>query len=392
MSERFKLLALSGIILLSFTLFAQEPEVEWYKAIGTEGAEEGYTALQTPDGGFIISGWTASLADEDMDVFVIKTTSTGDTVWTRTIGGASIDQGLEMCAAPDGGFVVTGKSASFGMKEGEEFNPGMFDAYLLKVDEQGNLLWEKFYGTDGMDQAFSVCQAPDGGFLIAGSSNNYVYLVRTDENGDSLWTRTYGGDGMDWGGGISPTADGGYIVSGFTSSWGQGDLDLYFLKINQSGDTAWTRTYGTPQMDRGVIRQLPDAGYLAVASTGDMQTGQIDIWVLRMDSSGDTLWTKTMVAEGAEFPFDFSLLPDGGCVIAAMTDSGGEDNVDAYLVRLDAEGNVLWDKTLGGEDYDGAYWVSQTSDGGFIMTGWNSSEGAGLKDVYLVKLGPEGDN
>lgn len=390
MSRCLKLLSLLGITLLAFRLTARQPEVEWYKTYGTEGAEEGYTALETPEGGFVISGWTASA--EDMNVYMVKTTAEGDTLWTRVIGGASVDQGLQMCTAPDGGFVVAGKSASFSMEEVDGFDTDWFDAYLLKVDKDGNLLWEKAYGTEAMDQAFSVCQAQDGGYLIAGSSNDDVYLVKADENGDSLWARTYGGEGMDWGGGISPTADGGYIVSGFTSSWGQGNLDLYFLKINQAGDTSWTRTYGTPQMDRGVIRQLPDSGYLAVASTGDMQTGQIDIWVLRMDSKGDTLWTSIMAAEGAEFPFDFSLLSDGGCVIAAMSDLGGQDNVDAYLVRLDAEGNVLWDKALGGEAFDGAYCVAQTSDGGFIMTGWNSSEGAGLKDAYLVKLGPEGDD
>jgi len=256
-----------------------------------------------------------------------------DTLWTRTYGGTNDDYAYSVRQTTDGGYIVAGWTDSFGA--------GSDDFYLVKTNNQGDTLWTRTYGGSEVEEAYSVQQTLDGGYIVAGTTNSFgagtddFYLVKTNSQGDTLWTRTYGGSAHDIAYSVQQTADGGYIVAGYTSSFGADD-DFYLVKTNSQGDTLWTLTYGGVEDD----------------------------------------WT-----------YSVQQTTDGGYIVAGVTHCAG--NLNSYLVKTDSQGDTLWTCTYGGSSPDYACSVQQTSDGGYVVAGYTESFGAGNYDFYLVKLGAE---
>ncbi len=311
----------------------------------------------------------------------------GDTLWTRTYGGSGGDRGCSVQQTSDGGYIIAGGTGSFGAGG---------DVYLVKTDSCGDTLWTRTYGGSSLDQAFSVQQTPDGGYIIAGDTKSCgaglfdVYLVKTDSCGDTLWTRTHGGSDEDAGLSVQQTSDGGYIVAGLTVSFGAGSVDFYLLKTDSCGDTLWTRTYGGSDWDEGYsVQQTSDGGYIIVGQTESFGAGARDVYLVKTDSSGDTLWTRTYGGSGYDEGFSVRQTSDGGYIIAGGTNSFGGDYSDLCLLKTASSGDTLWTRTYGGSNFDKAYSVQQTSDGGYIIAGSTSSFGAGSGDVYLVKVSGE---
>jgi len=219
------------------------------------------------------------------DVYLIKTDSFGDTRWTRTYGGPSWDGGYSVVLTSDGGYIIAGETWSFGA--------GVIDIYLIKTDSLGDTIWTKTYGGTGWDCGRSVTQTSDGGYIIAGYTESYgvggdFYLIKTDENGDTIWTRTYGGTGWDCGRSVAQTSDGGYIIAGYTRSYGAGADDVYLIKTDSLGDTLWTRTYGGTDYEYGyLLAQTSDGGYIVVGNTYSYGAGMTDVYLIKTDSLGN---------------------------------------------------------------------------------------------------------
>jgi len=369
-------------ILFLILFLALSALAGWERTYGGSNNDWGYSVAQTSDGGFIITGLTASFGTGSLDFYLIRTDAYGDTLWTRTYGGSAGDWGYSVAQTSDGGFIITGFTASFGA--------GGIDFYLVKTDAYGDTLWTRTYGGSGADVGYSVTQTSDGGYIVAGSTASFgagnwdVYLVRTDTYGDTLWTRTYGGGSTDHGNSVKQTSDGGYIVAGGTESFGAGEGDVYLVKTDAVGDTLWTRTYGGGAGDIGnSVAQTSDGGYIVAGSS--FGAGLTDVYLVKTDSVGDTLWTRTYGGSDDDEGYSVAQTSDGGYIVAGRTESFGAGSGDVYLVKTDAVGDTLWTRTYGGSSTEWGRSVAQTSDGGYIVAGYTYSFGDTLGDIYLIK-------
>ncbi|MCK4585136.1 T9SS type A sorting domain-containing protein [candidate division WOR-3 bacterium] len=204
---------------------------------------------------------------------------------------------------------------------------------------------------------------------------------------DTLWTRTYGGDSTDFGESIQQTTDGGYIAVGYTKSNSAGGYDVWLLKLDSNGDTLWTRRFGGIYDDYGgSVEQTNDGGYIIVGATESFGAGHADVWLLKTDVDGDTIWTKTYGDTSWDYGYSVQQTSDGGYIIAG---SGGNDE-DVYLIKTDSMGDTLWTKMYGDTNWDYGSSVRQISDGGYIVAGTTWLLGGG--DVYLIKTDSNGDS
>ncbi len=375
-----KMVLLSLIISLhAANLLAQAPDTMWTRTYGGTTDDRGYSVQQTADGGYIIAGLTYRGFS---DVYLIKTDTSGDTLWTRTYGGERSDEGYSVRQTADGGYIVAGYTRS-------GYNSP--DVYLIKTDASGDTLWTRTYGGIGDDRGYSVELTADGGYIVAGVSIGDLYLIKTDGTGDTLWTRTYGGMRTDEGWSVKQTADGAYIVAGYTNSFGAGSSDFYLIKTDTFGDTLWTRTYGGAGYDYSFsVQQTADGGYIVAGRTSSFGAGYDDAYLIKTDASGDSLWTRTYGGERNDGGYSVQQTADGGYIVAGYTRSFGTGGYhDVYLIKTDASGDTLWTRTYGGTSLDFGFSVQQTADGRYVIAGWTYSFGAGGSDVYLIRLDSE---
>jgi len=304
--------------------------------------------------------------------------------WERNYGGAGDERGFSVKQTSDTGYIVVGYSTSFG-------NGSL--VYLIKTDASGDILWTKtFGGGASWDRGYSVQQTSDGGYIVAGYTGSYgnsyqVYLIKTNTLGDSLWIRNYGDTSKEYGYSVQQTSDGGYIVAGETGTYQ--DYQVYLIKTNAQGDTLWTRSYGRAYDDQGYsVQQTSDGGYI-VAGTCDYSRYP-HIYLIKTNASGDTLWTKTYGDTGYDYGYSVQQTSDSGYIVAGLTNSFG-NYYQIYLIKTNATGDTLWTRTYGGSGSDWGYSVQQTSDGGYIITGTTTSFGNGYQ-VYLIKTDANGNS
>ncbi len=381
------------VFLLSLfvsTAFALEPgDTLWTRTYGGAESEYAYSVEQTTDGGYIFCGKTHYYGQSDDSVYLVKTDANGDPLWTRTYGGYWYECGNSVQQTTDGGYIITGWTLSFG--------PGWSDVYLVKTDASGDVLWTRAHGgEDGDEEGWSVRQTTDGGYIFVGNADSFgaggqdVYIFKTDANGDSVWARTYGGSSNDFARCVQQTTDGGYIVVGTTLSFGAGSFDIYLLKIDANGDTLWTRTYGGEGFDHGKsVLQIADGGYIIAGSTSSFGAGLSDVYLLKVDANGNTLWTRTYGGSDRDYGSSVHQTVDGGYIITGNTLSFGAGNYDVYVLKTDSNGDTVWTRTYGGSERDYGQSIQQTADGGYIAAGYTESFGAGRTDAWLLKLAGE---
>ena len=374
-------LAMAGLaaILLPSPLPAQ---ITFQRTYGGTDGDAGFSVQQTSDSGYIVAGYTYSFGAGGEDVYLIKTDASGDTLWTRTYGGTHDDDGgASVQQTADGGYVVTGQT----YRSDSEW------VYVVKADPEGNFRWSRTYGDSWSKQGNSVRQTTDHGCAVAGQAwtaglRYQAYLIKTDSVGDTMWTRTFGGTEDEAGYSVQQTTDSGYIIAGCTYSFGADSGDVYLIKTNAGGDTLWTRTFGGAHEDWGnSVQQTSDGGYVVAGYTCSFGAGHADVYLIRTNANGDTLWTRTY--GGADYDYGQSVeqTADGGYVIAGYTCSFGAGGADAYLIKTNSNGDTLWTRAFGGPGDDEGCSVQQTFDGGYVVGGFTYSFGAGFEDVYLIK-------
>jgi TolB-like protein len=254
------------------------------------------------------------------------------------------------------------------------------------------------YGGTSWDLAYSVQQTSDGGYIMTGGTTSFgagsgdILLIKTDAFGNVQWAKTYGGTHSEWVESVQQTSDGGYIVAGGTRSFGAGGLDIFLIKTDANGNIIWAKTYGGTNDDFTFsVQQTSDGGYIVAGFAESFGAGGGDIFLIKTDANGNIIWAKTYGGAGDDRAFSVQQTSDGGYIVAGWTESFGAGIRDILLIKTDAFGNVQWAKTYGGTGDDYALSVLQTSDGGYILAGYTRSFGAGWGDVFLVKTDANGN-
>jgi hypothetical protein len=364
----------------------------WSKVYGGTGTDLGNgNLLQTSDGGYIFSGYTASYGAGGLDAAIVKTDSVGTLEWNITYGGPLDESFGDMIRSKDGAYVLCGYTMSFGA--------GRHDFWLVKVNSTGSVLWSQTYGGLGSEQGFSLFQTTDGGYALAGNTNSSgagnldYWLVKTDTTGVMQWNKTYGGTGNDVAMVVVQSSDGGYAVAGRSAAAGSSFNDFLLIKTDPAGNMLWNKTYGGTLNDQpNSMVPTPDGGYALYGATTSFGAGGNDGWLVKVDSNGNMQWNKTFGGSGAESALYVIQTGDGGYAITGSTPEKAVGGVDIYIIKTDSSGNQLWNKTYGGAGNEDAFSLIQTNDGGYAIVGNTRSFGYGNInnfDWYLMKVDRE---
>ena len=377
------------VVTVDFQLRLQEvQQVVWQKVFGGSNDDRAYSIQQTSDGGYIVAGYTWSSSNRE-EVYILKLDANGNKVWEKTFGGSYDDRAYCIQQTSDGGYIVAGYTSSAGV--------GSYDVYILKLDTNGNEVWSKTFGGSSDDLAYFIQQTSDGGYVVAGytwSSSKWedVYILKLDANGNKVWEKTFGGSDNDGAYSVQQTNDGGYVAAGYTKSFGSGWYDAYVLKLDENGNNVWEKTFGGNSWDEACsIQQTSDGGYIVAGYTSSFGSGSYDVYILKLDTSGNEVWSKTFGESSDDLAWSIQQTSDGGYIVAGYTKSFGAGGEDVYILKLDAVGNKVWEKILGGSYDERAYCIQQTSDGGYIVAGYTSPFGAGNYDVYIIKMDANGN-
>jgi len=302
--------------------------------------------------------------------------------WNRTFGGQYSDGAWSLHTTNDGGYILAGYTASRG--EGS-------DLWLIKADSKGNRIWDKAFGGSGEDTAYFVRETKDGGYIVTGSTKSFgigeesLWLLKTDSNGSREWDRTFGGfvsSSGDGGWSLAETKDGGYIVAGYTKSYGAGGKDLWLIRTDHMGNRLWDKVFGGAKDDVGMsVVQTKDGGYLITGRTASYGAGEDDVWLLKTSPQGILQWNVTIGGKKDDVGFQAIELADGYAIVG-RTESGNPQAKTAFLLKTDLRGRKIWER----EYKRGSSGISlqSTSDGGFIIVGSIDSKQRG-KDALLIK-------
>jgi len=366
------------------------PATEWNKTYGGTNTDIGRSVVQTADGGYAITGFTDSYGSGGSDVYLVKTDSSGTMLWNKTYGGTDTDVGYSIAQTTDGGYAIGGSTGSYGS--------GGYDFYLVKTDSSGTMLWNKTYGGTNNDYGYSVVHTADGGYAIAGYTSSDgvgsedVWLIKVNSDSNLQWTKAYGGAGGDSASSVVQTHDGGYALTGTTDSYGAGGWDVWLVRTDSVGKMQWNKTYGGTEDENGNCGiQTSDGGYALTGWTHSFGAGGTDFWLIKTDSDGNAQWNRTYGGAAMDIPMSVVQTSDGGYALAGFTYSFGAGGPDMWLVKTDSAGNIQWNNTYGGTNWDVAYSMIHTSDGGYVLTGYTYSFGAGGPDMWLVKTDSAGN-
>jgi hypothetical protein len=363
-------------------------------SLGFGGSDDdiGNSVKQTSDGGFIITGYTKSYDSAGKaNMWLIKTDIYGNIEWNYTYGGTGWDQGRSIQETSDGGFIIAGNTGSYGGSG--------WKLWLVKTNNTGYEEWNKTYG--GL-YGYFVSETSDNGFIFIGhkasgfSNQRDFYLVKTDKNGTLEWSKSYGGSTEDdEGQAVVQTDDGGYVLTGWTKSYGAGNEDLWVIKTNSTGNMVWNKTFGGSGDDRGhSIIETANNEYVITGWTRSFGHGNYDMWLLKLNSTGEIIWNKTHGGYSADSGYCVEQTTDDGYIAIGGSTSFGY--YDAFLVKTNSTGDMQWNQSI---DWIGRYdvglSVNQTKDGGYVITGlgerWDTSVNSNVFDYLLIKTDPYGN-
>jgi len=438
-----KIFFLLSFIAIDISVKAQSPAIQWTRSLGGSNDEFPGDLQLTKDGGYIITGATKS-TDGDVtgyhygastyDIWVVKLDSIGKISWERAFGGTGEERyyGKNIRQTTDGGYIFSGTTWS---NNGDILgNHGGADIWVVKLDNLGNISWQKCYGGPGRETSAGIQQTIDGGYIIAGTADyvggdvtavkgGYDYwVIKLNDTGKIVWQKCYGGTGIERASGVIQTADRGYVVTGSSQST-DGDVtglhglndDIWLVKLNDTGKLMWQRCYGSLNLDWcNDICEAPDGNFVMTGSVGGGKTGDVtdsfgsnDLWILKVNKEGGAIiWQKTYGSHSADEGASIKNTKDGGYIVSGYAgwgdgtvigyhDSGGYGNTDAWVIKLNDSGVIKWQKCLGGPYTENSACTQQLADSSYIVLAYNTGNGGevtgshsyGYGDLWLVKLG-----
>lgn len=406
-------------------------EIDFTQTLGGSKNDDAKAIINTSDGGYAILGSTQSMDgditdknDESFDFWLLKFDGEDSLQWSKTYGGSQNDHGFDLVQSADGGFAILGYSQSSDGDVSENF--GMSDYWISKVDAEGNLLWEKSFGYIGGDAGTVLTPTHDGGFLLTGvldafasggegntgkhPGGNY-WMIKLDAAGNKEWSRHYGGYFTDTAYGTVQTEDNGFIIVGSSDSYevewfdNKGTYDFWVIKIDQNGELVWHKNYGGAGIDEArAITASGDGNFIIVGDSRSSDQdvpenkGSADLWMMKINNEGGILWSKVYGGSGFDVGRSVMHTSDNGYLISGSSKSGDGDvgqnqgSNDAWILKTDNEGNLLWQKSVGGSNLDFAFDAIQKPDNTIVAVGNSASNNGdistnkGLDDLLIIKL------
>ncbi|WP_232054710.1 PEGA domain-containing protein [Thermococcus sp. 2319x1] len=381
----------AGVLVLSLLSLPVKAESQtyWAKTYGGSNFDWARAVALAENGDIIVAGGTESFGAGGYDVWVLRLDENGNVKWAKTYGGSGDDRAFAVAVAPNGDIIVAGETKSFGA--------GGYDVWVLRLDENGNVRWQKTYGGSGDDGAYAVAVAPNGDIIVAGYTYSFgpgwedFWVLRLDENGNVRWQKTYGGTYMDKAYAVAIAPNGDIIVAGYTASFGAGGYNVWVLRLDADGNVKWQKTYGGNDYDWAYAVALAENGDIIVAGyTYSFGAGYDDVWVVRLDENGNVRWQKTYGGSYYDEAFAVALAENGDIIVAGYTASFGAGGYDVWVLRLDENGNVKWQKTYGGSNDDRAFAVALAENGDIIVAGHTGGFDAGIWDFWVLRLPEDG--
>ncbi|UJH68611.1 PQQ-binding-like beta-propeller repeat protein [Allomuricauda sp. SCSIO 65647] len=386
--------------------------------------------LQTPDEGYLLIGRSESTNGDvasnygGFDYWVVKLNNKGDFEWEKSFGGSGLDEPQSAALTSDGGLVISGfTDSSDGDITGYH---GGHDIWVIKLDSDGNLQWQKAIGGSGFEHASSIIQTIDGGYILAGDTNSVdgdayneepanldSWIVKLDESGEISWNQRLGGTNKDYGIEILEVLNSGYLVAGHSQSQ-DGDVtgnhgfsDYWVAQLDMTGAIVWEKSFGGSNEEfLYKIRPTTDGGYAILGFSnsfdGDISEPNFnaDIWVIKIDAVGNLIWEKSIGnSKGSQSLVSIEESQLGYLYLTGLSHNteGNHGLSDCWLVKLTENGEMVWEKSFGGTDFDAGYAIKSTTDGGFVIGGYSKSsdedlsENKGDSDFWILKLNAEGD-
>lgn len=374
-----KMFAGAGLTLAAGVTLAQ-PEVEWERTYGGEGSDYCTSLIQTADGGFAMAGYTRSFGAGNADFWLVRTNSDGDSLWSRTYGGNSDDICSSIIQTPDEGFTLAGYTQSFGA--------GGMDFWLVRTNSDGDSLWSRTFGGERSDICHSMSRTAENGFALAGGTLSFssggfdFWIVNVNADGDSLWSSSFGTGMPEICSSIICLEDSGFALSGYCTEF---NYDFWLVRTNSDGDSLWSKSYASEEQDVCLsLIETTDRGFALAGSTGGSGGfNDQDVWLVRTDVNGDSIWSSTYGSPGSDRCISLIQANDGGFVMATRTSTVGQVGNSLGVVKTDAEGDSLWTFSFGHSCTS----IIQIADGGFTIAGSSYREGS--SDFYLVKTTPD---
>jgi hypothetical protein len=364
---------------------AQTVSSPWNRTFGGGLDDGGYSLVEVSTGGFACVGYTMSSGAGVQDVWLVRTAVDGSPQWSQPFGGTAGDWGRSVLEVGIGEFIILGDTNSYGA--------GSTDFYLLRICASGCLLWNKTHGGFDGDSGRSVIEVTGGGFMLGGYTTSFgaggydMWVVRTDADGNHLWNQTYGSIGGDFGMSVLEVSPSGFVIAGYTTSFGEGLGDIWLVRIDVNGNLLWSRTYGGLWYEYGVAMiEVSSGGFAIVGYTESFGAGGWDMWLVRTDADGNHLWNQTYGGVDDDRGFSVVEAVTGGFVLTGYTGSFGAGWQDLWVVRTDADGNHLWNQTYGGSTHDVGRSIVRAGPGGYVILGDTDSFGAGLDDFWLIRV------
>lgn len=366
----------------SFTPYA------WARSYGGSSNDWFQSVLATSDGGSVTAGVTESFGAGLADLGVAKLTRTGEVIWHKAYGGGVPDRGGSIQATADGGYVMAGHTRSFSSS---------YDFWVLTLSAEGVPLLQKAFGGAGFEVAYSIRPTQDGGYWVGGWTNSFgaggydFWIVRLHSDGTLARQKTLGGAGQDLLYSMETTSDDGCIVTGATRSFGAGDYDFWILKLRSDDSVEWQKTFGGSSEDiPASLRKTSNGGFVVAGSTLSFGAGSHDAWVMELNAAGEVVWQKTYGGTEEDRAEHIQPTRDGGYLVTGRTKSFRASGYDCWLMKLDATGQLLWQNRYGGAADEIAWSAREIPEEGFLLVGQTSTFGAGGMDGWVLKVDRDG--
>jgi uncharacterized delta-60 repeat protein len=355
------------------------------------GADIDYvnSMAQTYDGGYILVGSTLSFGAGMSDILLLKYNQDGLLSWAKTVGGSGNDFAMAVTRSHDLGYIVAGKTNSFGA--------GNFDVILMRFSSDGTLTWARTAGGNAYESGESITQAQYGGYLVSGTTSSFgagngdVLLLYYDTDGTLIWSGTAGGGDDEYVSSVIWTNDGGYLVAGSTKSYGEGSYEVLLIKYTASFEITWAVTTGGSGADIAkMVVQTSDYGYIVTGVTTSFGVSDDDGLLLKYTVNGTLSWARTVGGIYSDWAESVAQTSNGDYIVTGWTSSYGAGSTDILLLRYASDGSLNWARTVGGHDEEYSYSIFETVEGSIILAGHLYSFGAGESDAFLIKTNSRG--